>query len=252
MKRSIFLCLAPFAVTAVLAAAACDPAPHRTAPSLEAESEWTATPVILQAVRGAGDVKLSGLTAPGGRVVLRGGNAPAFATGSDRAGRFVMTLAAPATATVFAVDSQRGEQTAPAPYLLLVGDAPAGPIAMIADGSPSRRLDGDGVLDAIDSDGRALLATGRATPRSTLAIRAGDRALDVVTDATGRWSALLSSEGAGPMPVVVGGRRYDYPGAGAAPSSGPGEVGLEPAGQGRRAAWRLGAAAWRSTWFPSS
>ena len=252
MKRSIFSSLTPVAMASALIVSGCGPAPDRAAPTPGAESDWTATPLILQASRGPGGLKLTGVTAPGGRVVLRGGNTPAFATGSDEAGRFALTLSTPSADTVFAVESQRGEQAAPAPYALLVSHDPTGPIVMVAEGAPSRRLDGDGVMDAVDSDGRALLATGRAAPRSTVVIRAGDRAVDAIADTDGRWSAVLTSDGAGPMSIVIAGRRYDYPGSGAAPAADAGEVRLEPAGQGRRAVWRLGPGAWRSSWFPSS
>ena len=251
MKRSICLTLAPFALAGLIAVAGCGEAPDKAGPAQGAESDWTATPLIQKATRGPEGLQVSGITAPGGRVVLRGGLAPAFATGSDQAGRFSMTLSLPPSDTVFAVESQRGEQAAPAPYVLLVSQDPAGPVVMMADGAPSRRLDGDGVLDAVDSDGRALLATGRAAPRSGVAVQAAGRPLQAVADAEGRWSVVLAPEGAGPMTVSVGDRRYDYPGPGAAPSGADAEVRLEPAGQGRRAVWRPGPGAWRSSWFPS-
>lgn len=251
MKRSIFLSLTPFVLAGVFAVAGCGRTPDRTVPAPGSESDWTATPTILQAMRGPKGLQLTGVTAPGGRVVLRGGNTPAVATGSDQAGRFSLTLSTPAADTVFAVESQRGEQAAPAPYALLVGHDPSGPIVMVADGAPSRRLDGDGVLDAIDSDGRALLAAGRAAPQSSVTIRAGDRTIAAVADADGRWSAILTPEGAAPMTVSIGDRRYDYPGPGAAPAADKSGIGLEPVGHGRRAVWRPGAGAWRSSWFPS-
>lgn len=251
MKRSIFLSLTALPVAGLLALGGCDRTPDRTAPAQGAEVGWTTTPLIQKATRGPDGLQLSGVTAPGGRVVLRGGHAPAFATGSDQAGRFSLTLSTPATDTVFAVEAQRGEHAAPAPYALLVSHDPAGPVVMVADGAPSRRLDGDGVLDAVDSDGRALLATGRAPPRASVAVRAAERSVQAVADAEGRWSAVLTPEGAGPMTVTVADRRYDYPGPGPAPAAGDGEVRLDLAGQGRRAVWRLGPGAWRSSWFPS-
>lgn len=255
MKRSIFAALTAFPLAGALVLTGCGERAGEAAPAQSAESEWTATPVIHQAVRDARGLRVTGVTAPRGRVVLRGGDGPAFATGSDAAGRFTLQVSNQATDTLFAVESQRGEQAAPAPYDLLVAKDPAGPIVMLAEGAPSRRLDGQDVLDAIDSDGRALLAVGRAPPRSGVTIRLGDRAaLDAVADAEGRWTAVLIPEGAGPLTVSVGGRSFDYPGPGPAPSSetvGARHVRLERSGQGWRAVWRLGDGSWRSSWFPA-
>ncbi len=255
MKRSIFAALTAFPLAGALVLAGCGERAGEAAPAQSAESEWTATPVIHQAVRDARGLRVTGVTAPRGRVVLRGGDGPAFATGSDAEGRFTLQISNQATDTLFAVESQRGEQAAPAPYDLLVAKDPAGPIVMLAEGAPSRRLDGQGVLDAIDSDGRALVASGRASPRSAVSIRAGDDVvLETVADAGGRWSAVLMPEGAGPTTVTMGERRYDYPGPGAAPTSVPGDrraVRFDPAGQGWRAAWRLADGGWRSSWFPA-
>lgn len=255
MKRSIFVSLTPFALAAIFATAGCGDGADKATPAQRSESEWTTTPILRQAVRTPQGLRLTGVTSPQGRVVLRGGDGPAFATGSDAEGRFTLSISNQTADVVFAVESQRGEDAAPAPYDLLVAKDPGGPIVMLADGAPSQRLDGEGVLDAIDSDGRALVAAGRAPPRSMVTIRAGTGSgFEAAADAEGRWSAVLTPDGAGSMTVTIGARSFDYPGPGAVSAVdgvGAGGVRLEPFGQGWRAVWRLGDGSWRSSWFPA-
>jgi hypothetical protein len=247
MKRPICCKLAAM-LAATLAVGACS-SPEQTpaAATTETVSEWSATPSITAVTRDARRLQVSGVTEPQGRVVLRAADSRAYATGSDRNGRFALAMPWPAVDALFVVEGQRGEFAARAPYELLVPHDASGPVALLAEGAPTRRLDPAGPLDAIDSDGHALIASGRAAPRTTVEIRLDGRpAFPAPVGADGRWSAVLRTEGAGATSLSVGGRRYDYPGPGDAA-----QPLVANTGGGWRVTRRMDAASWQSSWLPA-
>jgi hypothetical protein len=189
---------------------------------------------------------LTGHADPGGRVVLRATGGVAYAVGADEAGRFQVRIAAPATDTLFDVQSQQGQQAQPAPTRLLVTADPAGPVALVALGQASRRLDTAGTVDAIDSDGRARLVSGRAAPDAEVAVVAGGQALSIPTDAEGRWTLSLP---AGSGPLAVDGSVVLDPGAATPPTDG---VSVERLAGGWRLGWRASDGAGQSSWFPAA
>lgn len=240
MKRSI--CISLFAA----GLAACSSPEWRESRATAAASEWAATPAIVSVARSAQVVRIGGVTEAEARVVLRAGDGAAYATGSDGDGRFSLNMPTPAVDTLFVVEGQRGEASVRAPYELLIGAAPSGPAALLADGAPTRRIDPSGPLDALDSDGRALAASGRAAPGAEVRLRIDGRPTIVVrAGPDGRWSAPLASSGAAPLTLTINERRYLYPGPGVATAPL-----LEPAGEGWRAVRRLGDASWQSSWLP--
>lgn len=250
MKRSICVnILVGLTLTSGLTLSACSREGAAQGPAApQATSEWTATPAIATVTRTARGLQVSGVTEPQGRVVLRSTDDRAYGTGSDQNGRFSLAMPAPAGDALFSIEGQRGELTGLAPQVLLVAANPAGPAVLLAEGAPSRRLDVAGPLDTIDSDGRAVIASGRAAAGTQVEISVEGRApFPALAGADGRWSALLSSSGAGAMSVTVGGRRYDYPGPGDAA-----QPLLAPSGAGWRATRRLGEASWQSAWLPAA
>ena len=248
MKRSFFASLILFSVAGL--AAGCGSPTETNMPVGQEQSDWTATPVVKVVLRTAQGVRVSGSTSPQGRVVLRGGDGPAYATGSDEEGRFSMVIDRPTRDGLFVVESRRGEQVALAPYEVLIAADERGPIALVGEGTATLRLDSAGPLDAIDSDGRALLASGRAPPQSEVLVRIGERMpLPVVSNAEGRWSLNLMLDGAGPITVVVGERRYVYPGPGSPPAEGAPV--LASVGEGWQIVRSLAPGSWQSSWFPA-
>lgn len=242
MKRSICICLFAAGVTG------CSSPEWREAGGSAAASEWSATPAIATVARSGEGVRISGVTEPQGRVVLRTLDGTAYATGSDSDGRFAVMMPAPSVDTLLVIEGQRGEATARAPHELLVVAAPVGPAALLADGAPTRRIDTAGPLDAIDSDGRVLTASGRAAPRTDVRLRIDGRPpITARAGPDGRWSTPLPVSGSGPLELAIDERRYAYPGPGA--SSDPL---VQPAGEGWRAVRRLGGTSWQSSWLPKA
>lgn len=229
-----------------LALAACGDTQGPVAPSGLQIDGWTTPPRIQTARRDGTGLMLTGRTDPGGRVVLRATGDVAYAVGADEAGRFQVRIAAPATDTLFDVQSQQGQQAQPSPTRLLVTADPDGPIALVALGQASRRLDTTGAVDAIDTDGRARLVSGRAAPDAEVDVVADGRALSVPTDAEGRWILSLPS---GTGSLAVEGAAVMDPGAATPPNDG---VSVERFAEGWRLGWRGSDGAAQSSWFPAA
>jgi hypothetical protein len=217
-------------------------------PGSDRAGSWVTPPTIDSVERSPSSLMVRGHAAPLGRVVLRGAGETAYAAGADDRGRVELRIQPPTADTLFVVETRDGQDTAPAPQRLLVSRDPAGPVALLAAGTPTRRLDRAGALDVIDSDGRALLASGRAAPGAMVSVAVGGgAATEALTADDGRWSLMLAAAGGAAVDVTVAGRTYRYPGPGLAPTEG---FLLEAVEGGWRASWRLSPGSRQSSWFP--
>ncbi len=209
---------------------------------------WVTAPVIDSVARTAGSLLLRGHARPGSRIVVRGEDGTAFAVGAGDDGRFDIRMRPPQTDVFYVIEVQTGQDAVPSPFRLLVPGDPGGPIALIAAGSPTRRLDPGAGLDVVDSDGRSRIASGRAAPRTTISVEVDGRSpLTTTTDKEGRWSVGLDGRSDGPVTISVAGQSYVYPGV----EPPDGETGrLVVAGQGRAVRWSLSETAQQTSWFP--
>lgn len=248
MKRGMLGRMMMICGLAIAVPVACSPAPpqQRPEPAARAAPAWSRPPVILSVRMEGTNLIFTGAADPGARVVLRSGSGAAHAAAADDQGRFEIRMAAPQDDQLLSPEIQVGQDTAPAPDRLLILAGGRGPIAVLRAGGPTRRLDDAPTLGAIDSDGRARLASGRSpTPKVPVEIVAGGQTLRVTPDAAGRWNAMLGQAGDSGE-VRVDGRTYIWPGAGAAGT----ELHVERAGQGWRVGWSGPANARQITWLP--
>lgn len=239
--RAALLCCTALAALSACSAPANQPAQTPAA----AAAAWVTTPLIQSAERSGQGLVLRGVTAPSGRVVVRAAGGLAYATGADSEGRFVLRVGALSSDALFVVETQNGQEAAPAPYRLLVTADSAGPIALLTPGGPSRRLDQTGPLDVIDSDGRALLASGRAEPGSLVSISVNGGPREIQVGADGRWVAAI--DGAASQ-IAVGDRLYSLPSLGKTDSGG--ELAVASVSGGRLVRWATSPKAAQSSWFP--
>jgi len=255
MKRRIFA-IGMAVAGALGGAGACSRAPEAGAPQTQAGSDWVTPPQVESIERTGSGLMVRGRAAPGGRVVLRAAGGVAYAVGADANGRFDLQIRSPANDTLFLVETQAGQDAAPAPYRMLVSRDPVGPTALLGGGGPTKRLDRAGPLDVVDSDGHALLASGRATPGTTVQVSvAGREPRPVRVGMDGRWSLMLTNEGAGGAEIVVGGRRYAYPGPamGSSGNAGAGDgLAMVSNPQGWSVSWPVPPRSRQSSWFPAS
>lgn len=200
------------------------------------------SPEIDTVASSGGELIVRGHASPLGRVVVSGAGDLAYAVGADAEGMFELRVPRPAKDTLFVVEARVGQEGFPAPYRLLIGSDPQAPIALLAVGAPTQRLDGGVGLDAVDTDGRAALVSGRAAPDSEVVIE-GSAQRTARADDAGRWR--LAGSGDGTTPIRLGGVAYSpLPGGASQPDT------LERAGAGWRIAWSAPGGGRQSTWFP--
>jgi len=197
----------------------------------------------------AGGLVVTGLATPMGRVVLRGAGETAYATGATAQGRFQLRIQPPTADTLFVIEATDGQNVSPAPWRLLAPRDPAAPVALVAAGAATRRLDrADGPLDVIDSDGHALIASGRAPAGTVVPVSiAGGEPVQGRAGADGRWSVVLDSSKATAGDILVGERHYAYPGPGNS-----GATSVLPAAGGWALAWELAPLSHQYSWFPKA
>ena len=238
MKRRIASSLA--AVAALFVAGCGEQAQPEadTAP----ETGWVMSPEIDAVASSGRELIVRGHASPLGRVVVSGAGDLAYAVGADAQGVFELRVPRPAKDTLFVVEARVGQEGFPAPYRLLIGADPQAPIALLAVGAPTQRLDGGYGLDAVDTDGRAALVSGRAAPGAEVVIEGGVERR-VTADEAGRWR--LAGLGDGTTPIRIADVSYaPAPGGTAQPDT------LERAGAGWRIAWSGPGGGRQSTWFP--
>lgn len=227
-------------LTALLLTAACG-APDRESPRAERQaSGWITPPRIESVERAAGALLFRGRAEPGARVVLSDVTSAAFATSADDQGRFELSMGAPASDLFLTPEVRRGQTGTPAPERLLVLAGGRGPVAVLSPGAATRRLDRPGPLEAVDSDGRMALLSGRAPPASEVTVSIAGREMSARSDEVGRWTLPADLE---PGPISVGGRDYVYPGPAAASAA-------ARAGAGWAIRWSAPDGAAQSTWLP--
>ena len=246
MERRIGL-LASLSLVLATALSACgSPKPEAEADPAEAqEDDWMTTPRIFSvSTQGDGGVLVRGVAAPRARVILSGTDGPAVAAGADAQGRFELHVGAAATGQVLTPEIQIGQTATPGPQRLLVVGEGRQAAALLTDGGPSLRLTPGPALDALDGDGRGLIASGRADPGQKIVVRAGGMSAQAVADSRGRWVAPVATASDRGGDIEVDGTVFHYAGPGAPAAH------AERAGEGWRITRGLSGSAYQTTWLP--
>lgn len=243
MKRRI---TATVVLTATLVAAAsgCSKRGEGAATAVDepTASVWVQPPQIEAAMRDGVGVVVRGRAGPSARVVLRGGDGAAVAVAADAAGRFELRVPAGTGDIRLTPEVQVGEDAAPSPETLVLIGGGAGPLLLVASGEPTRRLDGRGALDAVDSDGAAVILSGRTDGGPPNVLIDGARAV-VMQGADGAWRAM--APGGGAAVIEVDGARFAFPGFGSQSDYTP-----VRAGDGWRLTWPTGPSGRQTVWLP--
>lgn len=249
MKRPIAV-LVSVAALAVVAGGCSDRGADPAGPSTRASDGWIRPPAIRSVERRGAVLVFHGRAEPNARVVLRSDAGAAYAAAADADGTFDIRMTAAAGDQLLQPETQVGQDAVLSPERLLIVAGGHGPIALVRAGGPTRRLDRAPALGAVDSDGRAMLASGMAPQgRAPAVVRVGDgEQARPVVGADGRWTALLGSSPGGAATVAVGAQSFAWPGV-AARASG---LSVERAGAGWRVGWPGPAGAWQTTWLPDA
>lgn len=243
MKRRITATVVATAALCVLSSACSEQGKTAARPVDNPDgSAWVRPPHVETAVRDGKDVVVRGSAGPDARVVLRGPDGAAVAVAADKAGRFELRVPTGPEDIRLTPEVQIGEDAAPSPETLLLVRGGAGPLLLIAAGQPTRRLDGRGVLDAVDSDGAAVVLSGRTSggpPNVTL----NGTPVAVRVDADGVWRA--TAQGGAASVISIDGVRFAFPGLGSQSDFSP-----VRAGEGWRLTWPTGSGGLQTTWLP--
>lgn len=203
-------------------------------------SAWLRPPQIDTVRREGGSAIVSGRADPGARVVLRGEGGAAFAAAADREGRFVVRVAETGGNLFLTPEVQNGQDAAASPDRLAL--LSSGASALLRAGGPTWRLDGPaGRLDVVDSDGRALVASGRAAGDQDVVVTVSGRIVHPNADAVGRWALMLPP---GIASISVNGVDYRLPDWG-----GSGAASVD---EGRMIEWSAPDGARQKSWMPSA
>jgi hypothetical protein len=243
MKRQITATVV-LAATLVAAAAGCSKQGDSAAKAVDAPaaSVWVQPPHVEAAMRDGAGVVVRGRAGPDARVVLRGADGAAVAVAADAAGRFELRVPAGTGDIRLTPEVQVGEDAAPSPETLVLVQAGRGPLFLIASGEPTRRLDGRGALDAVDSDGAAVILSGRTAGGPPNVLIDGARTV-VMQGTAGAWRA--TAPGGGAVVIEVDGVRFAFPGFGSQSDFTP-----VRAGDGWRLTWPTGTSGRQTVWLP--
>lgn len=193
---------------------------------------------------------ITGSAAASARVLLRGDEGETYAVVVDDRGHFDLSITLPDDSVVLTPEVQQGQDTVKGPQRLVI--LPDAGLAVIqTDGGGSQRLTPAPLLDAIDSDGQAIVASGRGRPGDVVRILVPGRyETTVKVGDDRRWSTGLAGMQDQGFTLVVNDRTFAYPGA---------EAGLdkekvnriEEVEGGWRLTRRLGRQAFMTSWFPN-
>ena len=239
MKRQIIVVMA-----VGLTIAACSDDRRRATSSDDAPkpSAWVQPPHIDGLRRDGGAILVRGAAGPGARVVLRGADGAAVAATADAAGRFELRLPPLDGDVLLRPEVQVGEDAAVSPETLVVIRGGAGPVALVAAGQPTVRLDAHGVLDAVDFDGKTLAASGHA-PNGPPTVSIDGAKARVSSVGGEQWRALSADSGT--QSVDVGGRVFTLP-----DMDGGASFSVERAGAGWKLTLPIAPQGRQTTWLP--
>lgn len=211
---------------------------------------WTTPPRIEAVSLNGRQAVIAGAASPEARVVLRGDGGEIYAVNADNSGRFELSVSMDNPSLVLIPEVQQGQDAIKGPQRLVIV-AEAGLAVIQTDGGGSQRLTPGPALDAIDSDGRALVASGRGVAGETVRISVPghfETAVKVGDDL--RWSTGLTGVGGQGFALNVNSQVFAYPGPGAL-LKGDENQRFEVYGSGWRITRRIGDRAFLASWFPN-
>lgn len=178
---------------AALLVSSCGDGDSAAGPEAAADPQrWRTPPIVDRVEREPGVMILSGRATPGARVVMRGPDGVAHAATATAEGRFLLRLRHGGGDLALTAEDQAGEEGLRAPESLLI--LAVGPALALSPGAPTRRLDVQAGLGAIDGDGRMAVLSGRSPEGAAVTVRLGQGAeMTVTPDATGAWALRVDA-----------------------------------------------------------
>lgn len=244
MKRSLhFKAVAMIGAVMVLPLTACGSGSAERKPQDAETTSWPQPPSVTEVVWNGNLAGVSGVAAPSARVVFSGEAGEAYAVTADDEGQFLLWIEVPQGGLMLHPRIQIGQTGVEGQGVMFLASHPKPVVAILFAGEGAYRLDGNRPLDAVDSDGEAMIVTGRFAPGHRTHILVGGQSIPVTANEDGRW-AVVTTTGPGPVDMVLDGVPYRFAGTGSASDV----VSHTESGWTIRREWREGAV--QTTWLP--
>ena len=208
--KSVATVLAAFVLPLAVSLSGCDTNGAEGKPQGESEVGWPQPPSVGKVVWNGNLAGLSGDAAPSARVVFSGERGEAYAVTADKDGNFMLWIEVPQGGLILTPRVQIGQVGVEGQGVLFLASDPVPVAAVLFSGEGAYRLDGTGPLDSVDSDGSAMIVTGRKTSDRTPSLSVGGVSIPVNANDDGRW-AVVATPGGGPVDIVLDGKPYRYP-----------------------------------------
>lgn len=178
----------------------------------EASVGWPQPPSVSEVVWNGSLAGLSGVAAPAARVVFSGERGEAYAVTADQEGRFMLWIEVPQGGLILNPRVQVGQVGVEGQGVLFLASDPVPVAAILFSGEGAYRLDGKGPLDSVDSDGSAMIVTGRKVSDRAISLNVGGQSIPVTPNDDGRW-AVVATPGGGPVDIALDGMSYRFGGS---------------------------------------
>lgn len=210
MKRYLHLkSVATAVMMLALPLAGCGSDAGERNPQGEASVGWPQPPSVSNVAWNGNLAGLSGVAAPSARVVFSGERGEAYAVTADQEGHFKLWIEVPQSGLLLNPRVQVGQVGVEGQGVLFLASDPKPVAAILFSGEGAYRLDGNGPLDSVDSDGSAMIITGRKTSDRAISLNVGGQNIPVVANEDGRW-AVVATSGSGPVNIVLDGVTYRF------------------------------------------
>lgn len=187
----------------------CDQQPIAAATTEQGQSRWLQPPSIVSVEWSASHALISGVASGGARVVFVGSGEATYAASADAKGEFSLTVRVPDEGLILQPRLQLDRSSVAGPGQLFISPQEIGTAAIVFPGEGAYRLTGDGPLDAVDSDGRTLIISGRTIGAEVEPLFVGGNEIPTLANEDGRWAVVVPFDGS-TAGISIGGRRYLY------------------------------------------
>jgi len=208
--RQVKYAVASFAVVAAMLSGCGRSDPQK---SLEhsAVNGWQQPPSVISVSWRGQMASVSGMASPAARVIFAGERGEAYAVSADADGNFVLVINVPEAGLLLRPRAQVGTGAVEGQGALFLASGMQPVAAILFAGEGAYRLDGGGLLDAVDADGEALILSGRSEKGRDTTLVVDGQNVTVNANEDGRW-AVVAPDNRAPVEIVLNGVGYRFPG----------------------------------------
>lgn len=193
----------------VLPLVACGQGSTERKPQGSEASDWPQPPSVSEVVWRGNLAGVSGVAAPSARVVFGGEGGEAYAVTADAQGQFMLWIEVPEGGLLLYPRVQVGQVGVEGQGVMFLARQPEPVAAILFAGEGAYRLGHNGALDAVDTDGEALIVSGHLTSERPVSLLVNGQSIPVIANDDGRW-AVVANSGSGSVSIAVDGKPYRF------------------------------------------